>query len=418
VYNLDVASLTRAADTQRTRRRLRVAPTVWLLGFVSLLTDVSSEMVASILPVYLFIHLQLSPLEFGLVDGLYQGVTAIARLASGVIADRWRRLKAVAVVGYTLSAACKIGLLAAGAGWGLFATIISIDRVGKGIRTSPRDALISLSSRQEDLASAFGVHRALDTAGVVIGPFIAFVALSLVPGGFDVVFVLSFVAAFIGLALLVLLVQDARAGSAAQPAISLLRAVLLVTDRRLRRIAALGALLSFTVMSDAFLYLILQQRSGSAPERIPLLYVGTACAYLILAVPAGLLADRVGRTRVYLAGHLGVLAVYAIAASVTLNGAWILVCLLFHGAYYAATEGVLAAIASAIVPPGVRASGLAALATATSLARLAGSVFVGLLWTWHGPAGAIWFALASTVIAVSVSALMLRAMEPAAQPGS
>ena len=418
MYHLDVASLTRAADAPRTRRRLRVAPTVWLLGFVSLFTDISSEMVASILPVYLFVHLQLSPLEFGLVDGLYQGVTAVARLASGVVADRWRRVKAVAVVGYGLSAVCKLALLGAGAAWGVLATIISIDRIGKGIRTAPRDALISLNSQPENLASSFGVHRALDTAGVVIGPFIAFVALSMVPRGFDVVFVLSFLVALIGLAMLVLLVQDARAAATAQPTMPMLRSVFLLTDPRLRRIAALGALLSFTVMSDAFLYLILQQRAGIPPERIPLLYVGTACAFLVLAVPAGLVADRIGRTRVYVAGHLGVLAVYGIAASVTLNGAWIVVCLFFHGAYYAATEGVLAAIASAIVPPGVRASGLAALATATSLARLAGSVFVGLLWTWYGPAGAIWFALASTMIVLSVSALMLRTLEPAAQPGS
>ena len=109
-------------------------------------------MISSILPVYLFVHLQLSPVQFGLIDGLYQGVTAVARLASGIVADRWRRYKLVATIGYALSAVCKLGLLATGSAWSVFAAVLSADRLGKGIRTAPRDALISLTTRPQDLA--------------------------------------------------------------------------------------------------------------------------------------------------------------------------------------------------------------------------------------------------------------------------
>src|SRR6185503_8332888 len=120
--------------------------TVWCLGLTSFFTDISSEMVASILPIYLVLHLHLSPLTFGLIDGLYQGFAAVARVAGGFVADRWRNHKAVASVGYALSAACKLGLLAAGNAWSLLALTIAFDRTGKGIRTAPRDALISLST--------------------------------------------------------------------------------------------------------------------------------------------------------------------------------------------------------------------------------------------------------------------------------
>lgn len=145
-----------------------------LLGLVSCFTDISSEMVSSILPIYLLVELQLSPLQFGLVDGLYQGVTAIARLGSGVVADRWHRYKAVAVAGYAMSAVCKLGLLAVGHAPAGLATVIAVDRTGKGLRTAPRDAMISLSARGGDMAAAFGVHRALDTIGVVVGPLLAY----------------------------------------------------------------------------------------------------------------------------------------------------------------------------------------------------------------------------------------------------
>jgi MFS family permease len=365
-------------------------------------------MVSSILPVYLFVHLQLSPVQFGLVDGLYQGVTAVARLASGIVADRWQRYKLVAILGYGLSAVCKVGLLASGSAWSAFAAILSLDRVGKGIRTAPRDALISLTSRPQDLASAFGVHRAMDTVGVFVGPLLAFWILASMPGRFDAVFVVSFAVALIGLAVLVLLVDDRRGADSTREGRVSLDLPGLLRNRPFVSIAGVAALTSFVVVSDAFLYLLLQWRRGGGAEAIPLLYAGTAGAYLVLAAPLGRLADRVGRAPVFLMGQVFMIAVYAGVAWVGIEFWTLALCLLLHGAYYAATDGVIAALVSGATRSDVRASGLAALTTATSLARLAGSVVVGVIWSWRGPETVVVLALAATVSVLIVSAIALK----------
>ena len=141
----------------RSRARLlpRVSPVVWSLGFTSLFTDISSEMVASILPMYLVLHLHLSPLAFGVIDGLYQGVAVLLRVPAGVVGDRWQRHKAVAAAGYAISAICKLGILAAGNAWGAIATVVALDRRGKGIRTAPGAAMVKLGSPSRALATAF-----------------------------------------------------------------------------------------------------------------------------------------------------------------------------------------------------------------------------------------------------------------------
>jgi MFS family permease len=419
VYPLDVAGLRGLlAGRARAKTRTAIPPTVWLLGLVSCFTDISSEMVSSILPAYLFVHLQLTPIQYGLVDGLYQGVTAIARLGSGIVADRWRGYKLVAAIGYGLSAVCKVGLLSAGSAWSVFAAILSLDRIGKGVRTAPRDALISLSTRRQDLASAFGVHRAMDTVGVFVGPLLAFWILASMPGRFDAVFVFSFAAALIGLAVLVLLVDDRRGPGGddeRRPSVDLRG---LIRHRPFVAVAVVAMLTNFVVVSDAFLYLLLQWRRGGGAESIPLLYAGTAAAYLVLAAPVGRLADRIGRARVFLMGQVLMIVVYAGIAWLQIELWTLAVCLLLHGAYYAATDGVIAALVSGATRSEVRASGLAALTTGTSLTRLAGSVLVGAIWSWRGPGTVVMLALIATVSVLIVSVFALRSGADSSNPGT
>ncbi len=162
-------------------RRVRVSRTVVLLGLTSMFTDISSEMVAAILPLYLVFGVGLSPVQFGVIDGLYQGVTAPVRLLSGVLGDRWRRHKEIAVAGYGLSTLTRLALPLAGNAVGALTATVMADRIGKGIRTAPRDAMISLSSTTENLAVSFSVHRALDTFGAMLGPLVAFAILALAP---------------------------------------------------------------------------------------------------------------------------------------------------------------------------------------------------------------------------------------------
>ena len=152
------------------RLRERVGGTVLLLGTCSLLTDISSEMVSAVLPLYLVATLGFSPLQYGVVDGIYQGAGALVRVGSGFLGDRLSRHKLIATTGYGLSAVCKLGLAVVGGAWAGLGALILLDRTGKGIRTAPRDAMISLTAPKGELGLAFGVHRAMDTVGAMIGP--------------------------------------------------------------------------------------------------------------------------------------------------------------------------------------------------------------------------------------------------------
>src|SRR5262245_48273393 len=212
-----VTELLRARHSARSGGLARaVTRNVLFLGLTSLVTDVSAEMVTTILPLYVIYSLELSPFSFGVIDGLHQGAAAIVRIAMGFVADRSGRIKEIAGGGYALSALCKLGLVVAGGSGAGIAGVVVLDRTGKGMRTAPRDALISLSAPPDALGTAFGVHRALDTAGATLGPLAAWGLLLCVPGGFDVVFVVSFCIAIIGVAMFAFFV-DGRPGQGAAP---------------------------------------------------------------------------------------------------------------------------------------------------------------------------------------------------------
>ncbi|MGH9037449.1 MAG: MFS transporter [Acidimicrobiia bacterium] len=381
----------------------KVDGNVVALGVTSFFSDISSEMVNAVLPLYLMLTLGFSPLQFGLFDGAYQGMTGLLRIAGGVVADRRRRYKEVAGFGYGLSAACKLGLLASQA-WGVTTAVLFADRTGKGIRTAPRDALISLSSPKDRLAESFGVHRALDTAGALLGPVVAFVVLGVAPRAYDAVFVASFCAGLIGLGVLFCFVQNRSPVVTAGVARPSWRAAAgLLRIPRFRRLVIAGGLLGLVTVSDAFIYLVFQRRTGMPSRPFPLLFVGTALAYLTLAVPLGRLADRVGRAAVFVAGHVVLVGAYLVlrTAGPGLPTALLLLGLL--GCYYAATDGVLMALTSTALPAELRSSGLALLTTVTTLARFAAALIFGLMWTLRGPDGAVVLFLAGLVVALPVA---------------
>ena len=412
MYQVEAWSALRQArrNAGGSARWLHVRRNVWALGFTSLFTDVSSEMVATVLPVYLVLYLGLSPLQFGIVDGLYHGMTALLRLASGVAVDRVGRCKEIAFAGYGASAVSRLALLAAGASWPLIAGVVALDRAAKGARAVPRDVLISLSAPSDRLATAFGVHRALDSAGAMLGPLVALVILGALPNAFDVVFVASFSAAVIGLGVLALFVTNAAPPRPASPAVvdSLASAGRLLRLPALWRVAVAATMLSAATVSDAFLYLLLQREVGFSPGLFPLLYVGTSVCYLLLAVPAGGLADRIGRRRAFLAGYGLLAAAYAATMQSGIGLPGVVGCLVLLGAHYALTDGVLMAFASSRLPRDGRGSGLALLTTATSLARLSGSVLFGVLWTQFGVATAIPVFLFGLVAAIALATVVLR----------
>ena len=380
------------------------------LGLTSLLTDVSSEMVSTVLPVYLVLHLGLTPLQFGLVDGLYHGVTAIFRLISGIAADRWFRYKEIAAAGYGVSAICKAALGAAGAAWPVLAGVVAVDRMGKGLRTAPRDALISLSATPATQGVAFGVHRAFDSAGAMMGPLVGLAILALMPDRFDVVFVASFSIAILGLGVLWLFVDNMRPVRA-EASVAPERRSHALDIRPLRTLGGLtaaAALLGLTTISDGFLYLLLQQQAQFNAGLFPLLYVGTAAFYLLFAVPVGRLADRVGRGVTLLCGHAVLAAAYLVAISGGAGLSGLVACLLLLGLFYAATDGVLMALASGLCPPEQRASGMALVTTAMSGARFLASVAFGALWTRYGADAAVYVFFGALVVAVVIAGGILR----------
>jgi MFS family permease len=419
---------------------------VVLLGFTSLFTDVSSEMVTAILPVFLVLQLGLAPSQFGLVDGLYRGVSSVSGLAAGLVSDWLARPKLVASLGYGLSAVTRPLLLLASS-VGHVAGLISVDRIGKGIRTAPRDAMIAHASPPQDLGHSFGVHRAMDTVGAMLGPLVAFGVLFLLPGRFDAVFVVSAGFALVGLAVVVLLVPEPwrRAGSEGLPApeprgqarpeprgqatrepreraageqrgraagerrrLTRADATALLRSRPvLRRVGVAGLMTLFTV-SDAFVFLALLDRDADLARVFPLFAVGVALVYSLLSVPVGRLADRAGRIPTYLAGHVALLAVYVTVGAPTGTPAATVAVLLLLGVFYAATDGVLAAAVSAALPEVSRASGMALAQTAVGVAGFASSLGFGLLLSRLGTGSAYLVMAIGLACALSVAAVVMR----------
>jgi MFS family permease len=409
MYTFDTSAL-RKLGTLRGRQASAITPTVYALGVTSLLTDVASEMVTAVLPLYFMVVLQLSPMQMGLLDALNQGVTAIARLAGGWCADRWQRHKLVAASGYGLSAFCKLGWLAAGSSWPALSAVMAADRVGKGMRTAPRDAMISLASDPQHRGFAFGVHRAFDSVGALLGPLAAFAILALLPQAYDVIFVTSFFVALAGLAALLLLVRTPKGASGSEQARPrFAQALGLLREPRLRRVLWPAAALGLCTIADPFFHLQLQRSAALPVAWFPLLFLGAALGYLSLAAPAGRLADRIGRGKVYLLGHGLLLAAYLALLAAPAHKAWCVAALLLLGAYYACTDGVLMAAVSAWLPDTLRASGLAIVTTTVGLARLAGSLMFGALWSSHGMTVAVMaFAVMMALVLLATARTWMR----------
>lgn len=392
-----------------------VSSTVISLGVVSLLTDISSESVAAILPLYITGALGLSTIAFGFIDGLYQGVSALVRIAGGYASDRYDRPKWIAFVGYGLAAFARLGLLF-GSGFAMITAVVTADRIGKGIRTAPRDALITAASRPESLGMSFGVHRMLDNIGAALGPLIAFVILLVIPDGFHTVFVASFAFAVIGVAILALIVPNlrTRAKSEKDPDAVAARPRrerfdwAAVTRGSMRRVLAAAAILGLLTIGDGFVYLVLQSRSDFAAQWFPLLYVGTNVAFLAFAIPLGRLADRVGRARVFVFGHAALLGAYVVATLPITDIAATALCLVLLGGFYAATDGVLAALAAQLTPPSTRATGIAAAQTVVAISRFVSATGFGILWFAIGRESSMLVVAAMLLIAIPLVWLVLR----------
>jgi MFS family permease len=381
-----------------------------------MLTDISSESVAAVLPLYLTAVMGLSPFAYGAIDGIYQGVGATVRLLGGWAADRFDHPKWIAAAGYGLSAATRAMLLLAQT-FASVTSVVTVDRIGKGLRTAPRDAMIAAVTPPDAQGQAFGVHRTLDTVGAMIGPLVAFAVLSLYPygGGYPAVFVVSTAFAVVGVTVLVVLVPPVHpveiAATTRAKQDGLPQSDSGGRPSAIRRVMLAAGILAVATISDGFLFLQLADRDGLAVRYFPLLVVGVSAVYLTLAVPMGRLADRLGRTRVFLGGHVALLGAYVTTAGTENGPVAVLSCLVLLGVYYAATDGVLAALVSRLAAARRRGTVIAGAQTVVAVGRFLASLGFGWLWTQSGASFAIVLFVGLLGVGLPVAALILRGVD-------
>ncbi len=345
---------------------------VLALAAASFFTDVASEMIFPLLPIFLTGVLKGSPALLGLIEGAAAGLSSLLRIASGRLADRTRRPKALVLAGYGLSVAARPFFALAAAGWHVLAIRLA-DRVGKGIRLAPRDAILAASCTPETRGRAFGFQKAMDHLGAAVGPLIA-TALLLRGWALRDLFLLTALPAALSLASIAIFVRNPDApGSAAPASLSLAP-----FDARFRRFLACAALFTLGAGADAFL--ILRARDcGVADEYIPLFWSGVNVSRMLLSLPGGILSDRLDRRRVILAGWLIHVAVFCGLAFTGSLGVFLLL-LALYGVHHALTEGVLRAFVTDLVPAEQRGTAFGLYHCATGLASIPGGILFGLLW--------------------------------------
>jgi MFS family permease len=404
MYSFEVASyLKSTAASAAAGPKAPVPRVVYWIGLSSLLADVSAEIVASALPIFLFSVLQFSPLQVGLLDGLYQGGAALVSVMAAYIADRRRRNRLVAFTGYALSCVSRVGLLLS-ANFGMLAAVLSLsmDRVGKGIRTAPRDAIIAAHTPAQSMGAAFGVHRSMDAVGAFVGPLLGAGLLWWSPERYEWIFVASILFGAAGLVVFktkvrepIVPVESAASGSdSTMPATNASNSAplpirtafgLLTACKPFVRLILLAVLLCTFTISDGLLYLVLQREGSFSGAAVPLMFAATALVFLLAAVPLGRAADRIGPVRMFLMGYAVLAIAYlSVAFGSHSNGLLVVLVVALLGLHYAATDGVLVAIAARVLDERVRTTGLAVLSSATGFMRIASSAFFGLLWQYGG----------------------------------
>ncbi len=378
----------------------RLSATVAVLGVVSLLTDLASEMIIPLLPAFLA-SIGAAGVFIGLVDGVAEATAAFGKLASGHLADRARAKKPLVVLGYLIAGIARPLVALATAPWHVLAIRFS-DRVGKGIRSSPRDALIADVTPLAHRGAAFGFHRAMDHAGAVLGALCGWALLSFTSLGLRGVFAAAAIPGVLGLIVLVAGVREVpRPVPAAPAAPAAPPAPRVPLSPLLRRYLAVTGLFTLACASDAFL-LLRAIELGVPTAATPLLWAALHVVKALLSTPFGALADRVGRRRVVAIGWAVYALVYvgfALASSVEAIVALFLV----YGAHHALVEGAEKAVVADLAPEGARGRAFGAFHFVTGLAALPASIGFGVLWDHAGHATA----LASAAGVAGLAAVLL-----------
>ena len=386
-----------------TPRSARLPAGIWVLGFVSLPMDISSEMIHALLPLFLVGSLGMSVAVVGLLEGLAEATALILKVFSGVISDRFGKRKPLAVLGYGLGAATK-PLFALATGPGMIFTARLLDRVGKGIRGAPRDALVADIAPPEQRGAAFGLRQSLDTVGAFLGPLLAVGLMLLWANDFRAVFAVAIIPAALCVALLVLGVQEPERPAGAPRVNPISQASLQRLPRAYWWVVGVGAVFTLARFSEAFLVLRAEQ-VGIALALVPLVMVAMNAVFSVTAYPFGKLSDRVSHRRLLLAG-LAVLVLADVVLAASTHWTGLLLGVALWGVHMGMTQGLLAAMVADTAPADLRGTAYGFFNLMSGLAMLAASVVAGLLWQYWGPAWT--FGAGARFSAVAMAALLWR----------
>jgi len=360
----------------------RIPSGVWTLGFVSLLMDTSSELIHALLPLYMVGALGASVFVVGLIEGMAEAIALVIRVFSGYASDAMRRRKPLVVAGYALSAVSKLAFPLAST-LGVIVAARFVDRVGKGIRGAPRDALIADLTPAAIRGASFGLRQALDTIGAVLGPLIAVAAIGCFAGDFRRTFWLAAIpAAFCMLLLLVGVREPEAHAEIGRDTISWRDARRL--DQRFFVVTAIASVLTLARFSEAFLVLR-GQAVGLGTLGAPWVMVAMTVVYAAVAFPAGRLADR-GHANALLSAGVGALIASDIVLALGANVAGVLAGAGLWGLHMALTQGLLAALVAATAPADLRGTAFGVFNLASGVALLVASTLAGYLWDAIGPA--------------------------------
>ncbi len=380
-------------------KKPRLNSGVIALGWVSFLSDVASDMIYPLLPDFLTRTLNAGPAAIGLIEGVAEATASFMKMLSGWWSDRLRRRKPMVVAGYSLAAVVRplVGLASA---WGQVLAIRFADRVGKGIRTSPRDALLADMVEPENRGRAFGLQRAMDNAGAVAGPLLAAVLLKFVFEDERPVFLLAAIPGLAAVALLVIRLQERPRERASGIVLASAAGPL---PRRLW--IAIGIFATFTLASSTDAFLLLRARdNGLAVWQLPLLWAFFHAVKAAAGVPGGILSDRLGRVRTIIAGWL-VYAISYIGFAYLTGPTQIWGLFAFYALFYALTEGAERALVADLAPPELRGRAFGAFHASVGLAALPASVLFGVWWKLFGPHAA--FLIGAGIAFAATGALAL-----------
>lgn len=361
------------------------------LGYVSLFTDVSTEMILGVLPFFIVLNLGATPAILGIIEGVAEATNYLFRAFAGVLTDKIGKRKPLVLLGYGLSTIAK-PLFAVAGSWGQAFAVRVIDRAGKGTRTSPRDALISDSIPKSQAGKGFGLHRSLDQVGAVLGPLIAFAAIPFI--AIRGIFWLSFIPGVAGLIILVFFVKDTRGRTQQRNVFENARSVL---NREF--VFLLIALAVFTIGAYDFSFILLDAGSlGIQENNITLVYATLNLATVILGVPAGLLADKVGKIPVLFLGYIVFLGTSA--AGFFIAGYWLyafLIAFLF-GSYLSISDTVQRALIPDFTKPELKGTAYALYYTMIGFCTLAANAIFGVLWTNIGRSAAFEYSIVTSFL--------------------